>query len=300
MEKIKVKMKVENNDDILFELKKKYESCPKAIRYIKSLNIPDSLVDENIIKVNDMVSDINYCSKCPGLEKCGKENPHLVTRIIYSQGVLDREIRPCKKYVERMEFENQFIVKDMDREVMLANNVFMDSKKNQQSQSAILFKKMSEIKKYNWYYLYGSDKKTVSSNAFSLVVELIKQDLGPVAFLNSPNRIRDLNALSFEKSPEGKVKFQKTLDLYFNAPILVFDDFGNEYITDYIRDTIIFPIINTRATKRLPTIFASYFSLDEIKKLYTTSNGNDIRAGQIVRQIRLLSEIEFNLDESSK
>lgn len=299
MEKIKVNYKVNADEDLVSELKKRYESCPKAVKYIKTLEIPESLIDENIIKINDMVCDINYCSKCPGLEKCSKETPRLVTRITYSHGVVDRELRPCKKYLERLDFENHFVINDINKNFVSSNNILNDKKKNQQSQSALLFKRLTEVKQYNWYYFYGLDKKNLSIFAYSLVVELIKQHNYRVAYLNSPNRIRDLNNLSFQKTVEGKREFERVMSLYCNIPVLVLEDFGNEYVNDYIRDTIIFPIINTRASKKLCTIFASDFCLDDIKKLYTTSNNNDLRASQIVRQIKYLSEQEINIDELS-
>jgi primosomal protein DnaI len=122
-----------------------------------------------------------------------------------------------------------------------------------------------------------------------------EKDLGPIAFLNSPERIKELNDLSYSKE---KDKFEKTMNLYQNIPVLVFDDFGNGYVSDYIRDAIIQPIIAKRAQKRLLTIFTSDYSIDEIGTLFTTNqNAGAIRAEQIKKILKALCGKEINLGD---
>ena len=77
MEKLKVNMVIESDEELRQEMKKAYEACPAAIKYCNDLGIPSEKIDENIVKIFDFVCDINYCKKCPGVKKCG-------SKILYS------------------------------------------------------------------------------------------------------------------------------------------------------------------------------------------------------------------------
>ena len=72
MEKLKVNMNIESDQELIAEMKKMYLGCPKAVKYVNELGIPPEAVDDNIVKIFDFVSDINYCDKCPGVRKCKK------------------------------------------------------------------------------------------------------------------------------------------------------------------------------------------------------------------------------------
>ena len=100
----------------------------------------------------------------------------------------------------------------------------------------------------------------------------------PIAFLNTPVRIKELNDLYFK----NKSEFSETLEAYSNMSVVVFDDFGSEYKNELIRDNIIIPILKNRAKQNKITIFTSDFSLKEIQQLYSFSrSGNDIMANQL-------------------
>ncbi len=89
------------------------------------------------------------------------------------------------------------------------------------------------------------------------------------------------------------------MDLYCNCDVLVFDDFGNEFKNDLIRDSIIFEIISKRSAAHLFTIFTSDFSIEDIVTLYSTSKSAALRAKQIGRLIKNNAQEEINLGEIS-
>lgn len=92
MEKLKVDMPISEDQEILEKMKIAFENCPSAIRHLNDLKVPPEVIDRNLPKIFDFVSDINYCKKCPGVKNCQKERPLLVTRITYHNGYLDREL----------------------------------------------------------------------------------------------------------------------------------------------------------------------------------------------------------------
>ena len=295
MEKLKVNLDYASDDSVLKEMRKAYDNCPAAVKFCRDNGIPDEVIDNDITKVYDFVSDLNYCSKCPGVKKCNKNNPLLCTRIVYTSGILERQLVPCKEIIKRMRFERMFKVRDFPEEWLDVN--LKDDVDSTVERKKALKKYINYIKTgiNEWIYLVGSKNSGRSYLAAAMVVDAARRELGNIVFLDSSLRIRELNDMSLKKKEE----FQERLDFYSNVPILVLDDFGNEFKTDFIRDAIIFQIISNRASKRLFTIFTSDFTIDEIQELYSTSKAASIRAKQIANLIRSSSGSEINLGDIS-
>ncbi len=294
MEKLKVNLPYQSDDAILNDMKEAYLNCPTAIKYCRDNGIPEEVVFNDITKVYDFVSDLNYCKNCPGVKKCNKQNPLLCTRIVYTSGILERQLVPCKEIIKRMQFERLFKVRDFPEEwldISLKNDV---DKTQKRTQAVIKYSNFLKTGQNDWIYLVGSKNSGRSYLAAALVVDAAKKDKGPICFLDSSLRIRDLYDLYLAKK---KDEFTNNLDYYSNVPILVFDDFGNEFKNDFIRDAIMFQIISNRASKKLFTIFTSDFTIEDIQELYSTSKSGAIRAKQIANIISSCAKEEINLGD---
>ena len=294
MEKLKVDLYYQSDEAILEEMRKAYLSCPAAIKYCRDNAIPEEVIFNDITKVYDFVSDINYCKNCPGVKKCNKNNPLLCTKIVYTSGILERQLVPCKEVIKRMRFERLFTIRDFPEEwldISLLTDVDQTKKR---TEATIKYSNFIKKGMNDWIYLIGSKNSGRSYFAAALVVDAAKKDKGPICFLDTSLRIRELNDLSAAKKKE---EFQKRLDYYSNVPILVFDDFGNEFKNDFIRDAIMFQILSNRASRKLFTIFTSDFSIDDIQELYSTSKPGAIRAKQIANIISSCAGKEINLGE---
>ena len=292
MEKIKVDLNITSSDDILEEMYNEYLTCPQAIKYLAKLGLTDQQIRDNIAKVYDFVMDLKYCANCPGVDKCQKENPLFCTKISYHNGFVDREVSPCKKFLQRVEFQNQFLVRDFDDDHLdLTFNDVEDS----QPKLEILERYMQYKKKKinNWIYVTGMANTGKSFAVTAVAVDVAKNNLGPVIYANSNKRIAELTELYFK----DKEKFKRDFDRYCTVPVLILDDFGNEVKTDLIRDAIIFPLLSTRASKRLFTIIVSDFTINDVVALYSTSKAGEIRAKQIGSIIKNVAGKEINLGD---
>lgn len=293
MEKLKVNINIENDDKLLNDMKKAYLACPAAIKYCNDLKIPEEKIDENIVKIFDFVSDINYCKKCPGVKKCAKANPLLCTKIVYDHGEIDRQLVPCKELLKQITFKRQFQVMDFPEEWLDSSLRTLD--RNAGRDLALdRYRSFIKDKDNSWIYLSGSKNSGRSYFAAALVVDAARKDRGPICFLNTTSRLREFNDLGYGKK---KDEFDRKLEQYSNVPILVLDDFGNEFKSDFVRDAILFPILSARAGKRLLTIFTSDFTIDEVETLYSNSKAGAIRAKQISRLIKSMAREEINLGD---
>ena len=295
MEKLKINIKVDTDEEILEQMKEAYRRCPQAVKYCNDLKIPPEKIDENIVKIFDFVSDINYCSKCPGVKKCEKSNPLLCTKIIYSHGEIDRQLVPCKELLKQIAFKNQFVIRDFNEE-WLDSSLRSIDRNGGRDKALSRYHDFIKTKLNNWIYLTGTKNSGRSYFAAALTVDSARRERGPICFLNSTLRLRELNDLGYGKKKE---EFDKKLELYSNVPILVLDDFGNEFKTDFVRDAILFPILSTRAGKRLLTIFTSDFTIEEVETLYSNTKAGAIRAKQISRLIKSMCESEISLGDIS-
>lgn len=295
MEKLNFDFNFEDDSELIEKMKRAYEGCPAAVKYCKELGIPDELIERYMSRVYDFVCDINYCKHCPGIKKCAKENPLLISKIEYVNGTIETVMSPCRELIKRVAFEKQFLIRDFSDEWL--DTTLKDLNTSLPRKEALKqYVAYIKGKDYNWIYLNGNGGTGKSFFAAAMVIDAATRNLGPICFLNSAKRIRELSELSSKKNTE---EFQKQLDMYCNARILVLDDFGNEFVNDYIRDTIIYPILNERDNKKLLTIFTSDFKIDEIETLYSTSKAGQLRARQISRILKSNAKKEIYLGDIS-
>ncbi len=273
------------------KMKSIYLGCPQAIKYCKSLGIPEEVIDKNIDIIYDFAMDINHCNKCPGIDNCVKENPLLCTRITYEDGFLERQLTPCKRLLEKMKVRNQFIVMDFDEDWLNSDFTKLDKLKGREKaiKQYLQFCKSGDSK---WMYLIGEQNTGRSYVAANFVIDIAKKEKGPIAFINCPLRLRQINQTNY-KNPE---LYQKIVDQYSTVPVLVLDDFGNETINDNARDTI-YEILNRRAGSRLFTIFTSNLTIEEIVNQYSTNKSTSVRAKQLGRILENNIKEEINLGE---
>ncbi len=257
---------------------------------IKRLNVPDEMIKNQIAVFLEFQEDAHYCAKCPGVVKCAKERPHFQLRLSFDGKFLERAYAPCEKILKKWEQDIQYPLSDFPsewRDASLATvNVTAERTKLLMAADQLI---QGESKR--WLFLTGNPKTGKSFLAATIVNELIKVKKGPVAFLNTPTRLKELADMQFEQ----KEAFRKTLDLYSQIPILVLDDFGNEYKSDFVRDTILFPILSERSKKEKITLFTSDFSLDEIAKMYGGNANAQIRANQIKRLLDAMCRAPIEL-----
>ncbi len=64
-------------------------------------------------------------------------------------------------------------------------------------------------------------------------------------------------------SPESKVSYDTLFESVKTAPLLVLDDFGEQSTTPWAREKL-YQLINYRYNSRLPTVFTTRYSFDEI------------------------------------
>ena len=229
MERLKVEQNITISEKFLRQIEESIFENEIAMRYLRKLGLNEDQIRENAPKIFDFSEDVKNCKNCKGLKYCNKNPKFLVTNITYEEGVVDRNILPCKKYLEQVNFKKRFAVIDFGEE-FFDNHIKSDiSNVNTKSKKDILrkYKESALDKKSNsWIYIKGDMSTGKSFFAATLCVDAARnQAYNSTSFIDVPERFKELTDLAFQKSP----KFNDLLESIKNSEMLVLDDFGNEF-----------------------------------------------------------------------
>jgi len=275
---------------LFFEIKKDKQ----LLAYLESLGITDdAVINAYLSTISTYLEDKKYCQNCPGFNNCNKRYPHYEMGLKYNGHFLDKEIYPCHLKLDDDKKNERYIVRDFPANWRNASLVGMDKSKVRQP----ILKKYKEAleSKRNWIFITGINRSGKSYIATALLNGFIDQYNEQSAFINFPMRIRDLQDLSFS----NKEEFNKRIQLYSTVPLLVLDDFGNEYKNEYIRDTITLAILQERARLGLVTIFTSELNYEDIESMYSINSAGKARGKQIRRLLETFAGEEIDVSTAA-
>lgn len=262
---------------------------------IKALNLTLGEVRDNIAKLTDYKEDYHYCKSCPGIEKCAKSTPHVSMHISKEGTYISAAYEPCKKILEKIAADRRYLIADFPEEWKASTLRTLDlseTRKKAIKEFANIVKGESE----RWIYVIGNHKTGKSFMLATFANEYAALGKGQVAFVNSSRLIQSLADLSYK----DKEEYSRQMVALSNVPLLVFDDFGEEYKNEYIRDQILLPILTEREHSSKLTFFTSEFTIEEIKQLYSVGKASgEIRGRQLEKILTSMCGKEFDLTGAS-
>lgn len=260
---------------------------------LKTLNLSMKEVRSNITKLVDYQKDFHYCENCPGLNKCDKKTPHTKIRVYKERNYLSISHDPCQKIMDKMLLDSKYLYADFPEKWKALRIRDLNAKEEATKRPVIgVFREIVKGQSKRSVYLKGNHKVGKSLLLVTFANEFVDLKMGEVAVINSNKRFKELQDLSIS----DKDIFSKEMVVLSTVPLLIIDDFGQEYKSEYLRDQIVLPILTERCRNDLLTFFTSEFSIDEIQRLYSIGkNGGDIRGKQLGNVIRDLCQKEFDI-----
>ena len=262
---------------------------------LKPLGLTNKEVRDNIGKLHDYEEDFNVCKKCTGFDKCPKKEMHISMYIYKDGNYITTRSEPCKEFIKEMAIESKYIAKDFPPEWRKSLVKNLDLSENRRP----LIKEFVNIakgKSNKWLFVQGNHKVGKSFVLVTFANEFVALGRGKVAVINASKQFKGLADIAYS----DKEGFKKTIDLLSSVPLLVIDDFGQEYKNEFIRDQIVIPVLNERAHADLPTFFSSEFTIKEIQELYSIGkNGGAIRGKQLGKLLTDMCEKEYDLTGAS-
>ena len=298
MERLKINENIIIDSSAVKEMEDEVFSNLKAVKYLRQLGMNDDVIRNNITKIYDFAVDMKNCKDCKGLKYCNKDPKYIVSSVTYKNGIVDRNIIPCKKYLEFTNFKKRLVAFDFPEE-WLENTIAGDvSNIRSKAKMQILarYNAAIENKQGNWVFVKGSIASGKTFYLATLCVDAARNGtFENIFFMNVPERFKELADLAFSKNP----KFNDEIEKYKTADFLVFDDFGNEFKSDFVRDNILFPILSYRVKNKLFTMFTSNYTIEDCASMYQTTNASKPKIEQIRQMLNLMCDKEITILDPS-
>lgn len=280
------KMKFDNNYENLTSLREKsldlIKENPELLKFIEEYNINDVIIMKNASKFLRYIDLNKYCCNCKSVNDCKSSLNGFKAVLEYDEydNSIELNFKPCEINEKKLELDKKFVYRDFDDSIfeydfkeLLLNQDYKNVRKDTVAHLLNIIKKRSE----KGLYLYGPRQNGKSFILSVFAKTMVKELKCNACFIDSVSRVKDINDLYFL----NKDAFNENLKEYINCDILIFDDFGNEYKNEIIRDMIIYPILNERFRQRKLTLFSSNYSLDDIEKMYSLKENYSPRAKQL-------------------
>ncbi len=284
MEKIKYP---EVKKDYIDQIKENLINDQDILMLINELNLTKEDVFKEAALFLDWLEDYKYCKKCKGLEMCNKS--HQGYRLSIDKN-LGQSLVPCE-YLQVKEsaiaHRKNYLLCDLSEKNLTTSLDNIDL-----SDEPAFYREIVNIAKL-WVkqlpkkglYFYGGLGTGKTYLASAICNDLARKGY-KVAFVNYPKLCSDIrNNVTEYDYVDSRIRKLR------NATLLVLDDIGAESVTNYIRDDILFPVLDYRMEHELKTIFTSNCDLESLKERMMISKSGEedqTKALRIIERIKTL------------
>lgn len=244
---------------------------------IQKLNLKDSEIREHLPTFLALISPENDEQSCADLSQCTAKKHHVLKVFRNAQGRIERTMQPCRLYQQALEVEHHLLYADFPkrwRPIPYQTAGGLERRERKELNERI--DKLIGAQSLKWLYLVGGITSG-KNELFSSVALALAMQHRTVAFLNAPQRINEWTSNSIRE----KEAFEKEFKALQEVEVVIFDEFGNEFKSDFVRDRIVYPFLLERLKNKKITIFISDFDIDDVVKMYRLNTGGEIRAKQL-------------------
>ncbi|MCH5585653.1 primosomal protein DnaI [Shimazuella sp. AN120528] len=250
-------------------------------------DIPLSTYWRSIPNVKQYVTEKTACENCRGLEGCTNIITGHFPKLIEYNGFFDLQMQPCRfQRAEEEAKRRRSLIRceqiPSDIQKATFETFVLEAKRAKAFQAALHFcVAFRDDKATRGLYLYGDFGVGKSYLAGAIMNELAVYGVSTLMIHTSALFSEMKNAIS--QNGEG---ITEKLEVVKTAPLLILDDIGAESLTPWIRDDILGVILQYRMTERLPIIFTSNLTLEELEDYFsnTPKGGEELIKGKRIME----------------
>lgn len=276
--------------------KKKQDSIQELIKdpmiqeVMMELKMTPKGVENYWIEFLDYQEDHQKCKNCKGLQQCSKTNVGLCRKLEMIDQNLHTNLVPCKygkKHFEDINILNNIILKYVDESLLLDRNQEIGELIEENPHVAEILTRLTNYAQNpdkKGFYLYGKlgVGKTTLMGSFVRMLAKYNYTCGIVHFQTF---LTELKGSFNEAGSNDAMRMMRNVDY------LVIDDIGNENITSWSRDEILYSVLAYRFQNQKPTFFTSDYSLKELKVIYADGKKSNIRGNRLISLIETSTEV---------
>lgn len=221
------------------------------ISRLRLLGLQDQDIETNLALVSAFQDSEHLCEHCPGLSNCPQAFEGSKVDLLFQSGKLTSRLISCPENDALQNPIYQFLFRDFPEE-WLDKKKFALAKSQRAVQVIKSFLLAKQEKDHPWLYLVGESGSGKSFLAFNMAYSYAATKHS-VAFLSTPERFNMLKEFSYK----DRANFDDLMVKLATIDLLVFDDFAKEYRSDFIRNTLLMPLLTLRDKAHLLTLFVS-------------------------------------------
>lgn len=280
-------MLVSSNPSGVSPLLNEIEKDKELIDELTKLGINEKELPFYVNILFDYKCQKDECSKCPGSAACNSERKISYMRLaINDSGKLSYNLGPCPEEAERERVKANYLYRDFDDDLLSATI------KKGQKKNGTEFKLVSCMgnKEHPWAYVTGASGSGKSYKIIGICNDFAKNGF-KVAYLNFPQRSEEMKNMAMK----DRDNYRRMINRLSVADVLVLDDFGDEYKSDYLFDTVLLPLLLDRARKGKTTYFVSAYSLKELSSIYNSASKTKANVRRIIDLINQKTDGELEI-----
>ncbi len=251
---------------------------------LKKNNFTRKTIEDNWIEFINYYDDIKTCVGCQGLEFCPKASKGYKYEMQSENGRIKLVAMPCiygRILQQQHEILSNVIVSNIDKKIILtrAKDIDLSGNKELKDIYVAFNKNINEGKNRGMFIKAPMSKEKLLVLGSIARYYALKNKIG---FINFPNFIIDLKGRMSSSDYLESLNHIKTVEYLF------LDDVGNEYVTNWSRDEILFSIIAYRLQNDLVTYISSEYDLKQLVKYYTIRSGDEYRVKSLIEKMKAL------------
>lgn len=277
------------------ELIAQLSNDPLIVRWAALNNIKNDeyakVINNNIFKLKQYKDEVTPCTVCDGLHMCCKNPKGMIRSLSYNGAFVQENLVACNYKKEeniKYAFLKQFIYNDFTHLKDAKQSDLLVLEKHGTKGKRALNQLVSFIQQPSkGLFIYGELGSGKTYTCAIIANEFAKQGKR-VAFIN-------LNRMISRVKQSLKI-IDNSLDDYISdlsrVEIAIFDDIGADNNTAWVRDELLFTVLNERMNRGLLTLFTSNFDYDTLEKHFMfNNNGSEeaLKAKRLIERIKTLT-----------
>ena len=294
MEKMDITIKGHDYETQRDTLVETIQSDPRFIQWCDQHKIDSMdakrIISANVFKFDTWLNQCTVCASCSGLNQCKQAIPGFMPSLSYNGAFVENGFSACayKKQDEKdYAFLKNYRINDYTnlRHLVPENWAYLLKHGEAGRLVVSILIEWSKSSRQKGLYIYGPTG-TGKTYAAMVIANMYAKKGQSVCAVNFPSWV-STSKFNLDVH-DGKTA--EEIRLMSHCDFLLLDDVGATSNSPWIRDELLFPILNDRMENHRLTVMTSNMDLDALENFFAnTSNG---KASETLKSQRLLERIK--------